>query len=153
MSKLTYTTMNAIRNAKAFKDAYDKAERAAVKGIVTDVLGDEWTKKQFDAVESWDDVLAAHYLSGAIVVPSVDTLRAYGWVEYRVEEFELPEHVKREIAANTVTITFDDGYTLTEKVPIWNMPTVGDVSSKGRIVKVEEARPDFKGRRYIYRFV
>lgn len=50
MSKLTYTTMNAIRNAKAFKDAYDKAERAAVEGIVTDVLGDERTKKQFDAV-------------------------------------------------------------------------------------------------------
>ena len=153
MSELSCTTENAVRNAKAFKDAYNKAKRAAVKGIVTDMLGDEWTKKQFEAV-SWPTVLRMHGLDGAIDIPELDVMRyRYGWVEYRVEEFELPETAKKRIAASTAAVTFEDGSTETFSVRPWRTFTVGDMWWGKRIVKVEEAWPDFKGRRYVYRFV
>lgn len=153
MFELSCTTENAVRNAKAFKDAYNKAERAAVKGIITDVMGEEWTKKQFEAI-SWPAVLSMHGLSGAINIPELDTLRDYGWVEYRVEEFELPETVKKRIAANNITVTFEDGSTKTFAVVRPRRTfTVGDIWRGKRIVKVKEAWPDFKGRRYVYRFV
>ena len=153
MSELSCTTENAVRNAKAFKDAYNKAKQAAVKGIVTDVLGEEWTKKQFEAI-SWPAVLRRHGLDGAIDIPELDEMRfRYGWVEYRVEEFELPEAAKQRIAANNITVTFEDGSTRTFTVRPWRTFTVGDIFWDKRIVKVEEAWPDFKGSRYVYRFV
>lgn len=153
MSELSCTTENAVRNTKAFKDAYNKAKRAAVRGIVTDVLGEEWTKKQFEAI-SWPAVLRMHGLDGAIDIPGLDEMRyRYGWVEYCVEEFELPEAAKQRIAANNVAVTFEDGSTETFSVRPWRTLTVGGIWWNKRIVKVEEAWPDFKGRRYVYRFV
>ena len=152
MSELTCTTVNAIRNAKAFRDAYVRAERAAIQGTVTDVLGEEWTKKQFEAV-NWKDVLAANYLKGAIYVPSVDSMRASGWVKYRVEEFELSETVKREIGTGAFLATFEDGTTRAGSFNDWGRVTVGDIYGGKRITKIRECWPDFKGRRYVYRFV
>lgn len=152
MFDLTCTTVNAIRNAKAFKDACEKAERAAIQGTVTDMLGEEWTKKQFEAV-NWKDVLAANYLKGAIYIPSVDALRDYGWVKYRVEEFELPETVKRKIGAGAFLATFEDGTTRAGSFNDWGRVTVGDIYEGKRITQIRECWPDFKGRRYVYRFV
>lgn len=152
MFELTYTTMNTIRNAKAFKDAYEKAERAAIQGTVTDVLGEEWTKKQFEAIV-WRDVLAANYLKGAIYIPSVDALLDYGWVKYRVEEFELPETVKRKICTGAFLATLEDGTTWEGSFNDLGRVAVGDIYEGKRITQIRECLPDFKGRRYVYRFV
>ncbi len=159
MSDFTCSTENAIRNAQAFKSAWKKAERAAVKGIVTDVLGDEWSKKQFDAI-NWCKVLRENGMNNhGITVPSLEALRSYGWVECRIEEFELPEMVKRKIAMRTVTITFDNGETVTRSNWAYNNYHIGGwVRTKGRehtIVKIEPAEPvaDLKGRRYLYHFI
>lgn len=159
MSDFTCSTENAIRNAQAFKSAWEKAERAAIKGIVTDVLGDEWSKKQFDAI-NWCKVLHKNGMNNrGITVPSLETLRNYGWVEYRREEFELPETAKRKIAMRTVTITFDNGETVTWRNRIWDGYHIGElVRRRGHdytIVEIEPAESvaDLKGRRYLYHFI
>ena len=146
---LSITTLNALANVDAFKKAYDKARKAAICGAIEDVLGYEWTAKQFNAY-NWQ--------RHDIEMPSLDALFEQGWISRRSEEFELPMHVKERIAGRNVAITFEDGTTVIEDAWYERAYRIGEslpyhgYSKHGAITKFERAPlPEFKGHRYIYR--
>ena len=150
-SGLSTTTLNALANMEAFEKAYDKARKAAICGAIEDVLGGEWTAKQFNAYNWW------HH---DINMPSLEYLFERSWVSRRKEEFELPTHVKKRIAERNVAITFEDGTTVIEEAGYERNYCIGDslpyhgYSKHGAITKFERAPlPEFKGHRYIYHLV
>lgn len=153
MHDLTRATIDAIHDVKALREAYAEAERAAIEDTITDVLGKEWTRSQFQAIPSWGDILAASGLDGAIHIPSFDYLRNYGWIKYRVEEFELPEVIKHEINIGVFIATFEDGTAKVGSFKDWGKVTAGDTYEGKRITEIKECWPDFKGRRYFYHLV
>ncbi len=148
MANISYTTHNAIENMKAFEKAYRKAHEMAVKGLIKDVLGEEFTKKQFNGIR-WKN------FNDKVSIPSIETLREWGWVTYRVEEFELPERTKDEVAEFMYVLTFKDGTTRTSYYNYY-VPKKGE-KQYGKVI--ESVRPTtadditFKGRRYIYHVV
>lgn len=148
MATISYTTHNAIENMKAFDKAYHKAYEMAVKGLIKDVLGEEFSKKQFNGIR-WAN------FNNEVNVPTIETLREYGWVTYRVEEFELPEHVKNEMTEYECILTFKDGTTKLEDccyyVPKRGEKRYGKVIESVRPVTADDIT--FKGRRYIYHVV
>lgn len=123
--------------------AYEEAKKAAIRAVITEVLGDEWTAKEFNN-QGW--------LAYGVDMPSLETLTNRGYVTYRVEEFELPMKVKEEIAGTRITVTLDNGETFMPDAVYASRFVVGERYGNGYIVKVERDRlPEFKGHRYIYR--
>lgn len=148
MANISYTTHNAIENMKAFDKAYHKAYEMAVKGLIKDVLGEEFTKRQYEGIRWYN-------FSDDIDMLSVQTLRKNGWVDYRVEEFDLPEDTKERMAADLYVLTLEDGTTKMEKV-YYYVPKRGERRYGKRIESVRTASVDditFKGRRYVYHVV
>lgn len=148
MANISYTTHNAIENMKAFKKAYRKAHEMAVKGLIKDVLGEEFTKKQFTGIR-WAN------FNDEVSIPSIETLREWGWVAYRVEEFELPEHVKDEMTEYMYVLTLEDGTTKTKDC-CYYVPRIGE-KRYGKVIKgIRPATAEditLKGRRYVYHVV
>ncbi len=100
MSKPSAATKNIIslyeQTEKTYWAAFyaqRTAHKIAVCNLITDVLGEEWTAKEFNAVE-WK------YDYNIDFMPSLPTLRRYGWVEYRIDSF-IPTTLKYKGASNT----------------------------------------------------
>lgn len=149
--RLSADTKDAISAMDEAHKAYEAARKIAIRRVVTEVLGEEWTSSQFDSVE---------WRNRRIVVPSRNTLLKWGWISRRTEEFELPMSVREDIAKRTEIVTLDNGEVMTFKlqsyldrhrvgrhVRSWdeNSPIVVDIKY-GPL-------PEFKGHRYVYRFV
>ncbi len=143
--RLNADSKNAISEMEKAYTAYEDAKKAAICAVITDVLGEEWTAKQFK-YGCW-----RYY--GIKNMPSLDTMLEKGWISRRVEEFELPMSVKAEIAAKKITVTFDDGRTYVTDTDFACYYVVGQrpYGRSATVVKVEHKMPEFKGRRYIYR--
>lgn len=87
MFELSDTTKNTVSLYKQAKKTYSAAfyaeqtaQKIAVCNLINDVLGKEWTAKEFNAIE-WQCDYNIDFM------PSLPTLRRYGWVEYRVDTF------------------------------------------------------------------
>lgn len=139
---LSADAQDAVVNMEKARIAYEGAKTAAIRAVITEVLGDEWTAKEFNNQE---------WRAYGVDMPSLETLTNRGYVTYRVEEFELPMKVKEEIAGTRITVTLDSGKTFVVDACYENIYTVGMYYAGCHVVEVAHKLPEFKGHRYIYR--
>ena len=150
-SNMKASTVEAIRYMEDCARAFEAARKIAIRNVLADELGEEWTAKQFNAHD---------FDRYEVDMPSLDTLLADGYISRSMEEFELPMQVREKIASRTEKVTLDNGEVITFNLESWQDPhRVGrhlrswDEDSP-IVTKVERGPlPEFKGRRYVYRLV